>query len=98
MEIITIINQKGGVGKTTTANCLGMGLNQRGYKVLMIDLDSQKNLSYLMQQDAQAGKNIVNVHVNKKETTFTLVKGDKLTVQVNKKKVNLTKNKPAIVK
>ena len=45
MEIISILNQKGGVAKTTTTACMGAGLNREGYKVLYIDLDPQCNLS-----------------------------------------------------
>lgn len=46
MEIISVINQKGGVAKTTTALALGTGLKRKGYRVLFIDLDAQCNLSY----------------------------------------------------
>lgn len=45
-EIYAIINQKGGVGKSTTAQALGMSLVRRGNRVLFIDLDSQQNLSF----------------------------------------------------
>jgi chromosome partitioning protein len=48
MEIIAIINQKGGVGKSTTALALGAGLTLRGYRVLFVDLDAQGNLTYAL--------------------------------------------------
>lgn len=46
MQIITISNQKGGVGKTTTAHALLTGLANMGYKVLALDADPQTNLTY----------------------------------------------------
>ena len=43
MKVISIINQKGGVGKTTTALTLSAGLNEKGKRSLLIDLDAQRN-------------------------------------------------------
>lgn len=46
MEVVAIVNRKGGVGKTATAQALGAGLRKKRRTVLFIDLDSQCNLSY----------------------------------------------------
>lgn len=53
-RITTIINQKGGVSKTTTAHALATGLTLRGYSTLVVDADPQGNITYTMNADPDA--------------------------------------------
>lgn len=53
MRITTVLNQKGGTGKSTTAHALATGLTQRGLKTLIIDTDPQSNTTYTTGADAQ---------------------------------------------
>lgn len=50
-QIITVTNQKGGVGKTTVASALVCGLHQRGARVLGVDIDPQGNLGFALGLD-----------------------------------------------
>lgn len=60
-RIITVTNQKGGVGKTTTASALVCGLHQRGARVLGIDLDPQGNLGFTLGLDIDTGHTVYDV-------------------------------------
>lgn len=50
-DIIAVVNQKGGVGKTTTSISLGYGLADQGKKVLLVDFDPQSSLTVCMGND-----------------------------------------------
>lgn len=59
-KVITFANQKGGVGKTTTAHIVSVGLVKRGYRVLACDLDPQANLSSVLGIDVDG--DIVSIY------------------------------------
>lgn len=65
-QTISIINQKGGVGKTTTAIALAGAMREKEKKVLLIDLDPQMNLTYAL------GLNPEKI-VDKKNTVFEVL-------------------------
>lgn len=68
MKIISVVNQKGGCGKTITAVNLSAALSKRGHKVLLIDLDPQGHATFsLNKKDALPITDILEKICQKKD-------------------------------
>ncbi len=60
-KVLSLINEKGGVGKTTSTNVIASCLKSRGYKVLCVDFDQQGHLSFSMGADTRESASIYDV-------------------------------------
>lgn len=74
--IITITNQKGGVGKTTTASALMDGLRSRGARVLGVDLDPQGSLGFCLGLDIENCATVYEVLKGTKNIREVIVESD----------------------
>lgn len=61
VKIISVSNQKGGAGKTTTSSILAMALKSKGFKVLAVDMDPQGNLGFSLGADSQMSATLYDI-------------------------------------
>ncbi len=73
-KIISISNQKGGVGKTTTTGAVAAGFKLKGYKVLCLDLDPQSNLSFSSGAETEDCPTIYEILKGEAKTLFSIQK------------------------
>jgi chromosome partitioning protein len=88
-KIIVFANQKGGVGKTTTAASLGAYIAQAGKNVLMVDFDPQGNLSTTLGAD-KAKPGIYEVITGQVDAVAALQQGAEPTLKVLASNIHLS--------
>lgn len=59
-KVIAVANHKGGVGKTTSVACIGAALARQGKRTLLIDLDAQQNLTFILNGDKETERSVYN--------------------------------------
>jgi len=79
MTITSVIQQKGGVGKSTTAQAIGAYYASQGKKVLLVDLDSQRNLTLAVGKEGELSSFDILLHPEKSSEAVVLVR-DKLYI------------------
>jgi chromosome partitioning protein len=88
--VIVVANQKGGVGKTTTAMNLGAALNELGQRVLLVDLDPQSALSAGLGVDSyQLDETIYDVSVDSHVTMQSIIRPIRANLDVAPSNIDL---------
>ncbi|NJM80670.1 MAG: ParA family protein [Flavobacterium sp.] len=85
MKVISIITEKGGVGKTTTSVHLGASFSEKGFKTLLVDFDAQRNLSigYKINKDFEytvkdfLNGNLEDFALTQKKENLFILSGDR---------------------
>lgn len=82
-QVISISNQKGGVGKTTTACSLAAGLKKKGNRVLAVDLDPQGNLGFSVGAETETSASIYDVLKGEVKTQYAIQKTDSMDIIIS---------------
>lgn len=81
-KVISFANFKGGVGKTSTTALVGYNLAKLGYKVLMVDLDAQANLTSLMIKTSSNDNDITTIDKSLMRGISEKISPEKLALEI----------------